>query len=132
MLKRVLLLLISISFLYSCETWRSECGGKIVVENFIPDTTLHLNGDYFRRDLFEPPVVLKQTENNNITFYGTSSEPTIVTAKGARDDKTGKITILEVIPQRVGTSTVTIMASDNCSDPGPYSPFKVTVIDSTQ
>jgi hypothetical protein len=132
MLKRIFILLISISFLYSCETWRSECGGEIVVVNSIPDTTLYLNGESFRRDLFEYPVVLKQTEDKYISFYGTSSEPTLVSAKGAVDDETGDITILEVTPQRVGTSTVTIMASDNCSDPGPYSPFEVTVIDSTQ
>jgi len=124
------LVLSSLIFLVGCETWRSECGGEILVENPIPDTTLHVGGESFFRDLFEPPVVFRQTEGKIITFVATSTDGGIIVSANGRRNSEGRITILEVIPRSEGETDVIIMAEDGCGE--KETSFNVTVLDTTQ
>lgn len=130
MTEKFILLLISLTLITSCETWRSECGGQIVVENPIPGTTLYVNGGPFFRDLFAEPVVLQQTEGQIIVILVLAEEGTIVSGNRARSSVTGRLNAVEVIPHKAGTTEVKIWAEDKCSQ--IETTFNVTVLDTTQ
>lgn len=124
-LSAILLLLV----LSSCETWRSECEGEIVIENTIPDTTLYVGGEPFERDLFEPPVVLKHTDNQLISIIVTTDDGTIVSAGRKLNPETQRASIVKVIPLKEGETEVSIISDTDCE----YfeMKFTVTVIDTT-
>lgn len=123
-----LLLLVTLN---SCETWRQECTGEIIVENEIPDITLYVGGEPFTRDIFESPIVLSHTENRAIHITVSSKDGgIIVDANGRINHAKQEITIVEVIPKKAGNATVTITAEDGC-DYNIQTSFNVTVVDTT-
>lgn len=113
----------------SCETWRSDCEGKIEVVNPIPDTTLYVGGESFKRDLFAPPVVLRHTDNQLISIIVTPDDGTIVSAGRKLNTETQRASIVEVIPLKEGETEVSIISDTDCE----YfeMKFTVTVIDTT-
>ena len=111
----------------SCETWRSQCGGEIIVENPIPDTTLYVDAEPFFRDLFAPPVVLNQTNNKIVVTTLLVDDLSIVNASIERSATTGRLNAIKIEPLKEGKTTVQILADDGCEQ--IETSFKVTVLD---
>ena len=114
----------------SCETWRSDCEGKIEVVNPIPDTTLYVGEEPFERDLFETPVVLRHTGDRQIFINVLSSNGTVVKGTSARSSTTGRLNAIEITPLKAGDSKITIVAEDGCEYYIKTS-FNVSVVDTT-
>lgn len=123
----VLSLFFGACFLVSCETWRDICTGEIVIENPIPDTTLYIGGEPFRRDVFADPVVLRHTDNRIISILVLADDPTIVQAGRKINSETQRASVIEAIPKKAGETIVTITAGDDCET--IQISFNVAVID---
>lgn len=125
-----LLLLPFIAILSSCND-RAICDGTIVVENEIPDITLYLNGDPFRRDIYEEPPVFRHTLGKDISILVYPENESIVSANRILNDKSGELTVIEVVPKKLGTTLVTVTANDECILNETQTSFQVTVEDTT-
>ena len=112
MSKNIILLLIGFTLITSCETWRSECGGKIIVENSIPDTTLYLNGEPYRRDLFELPVVFRPTGKKDMAIKDVIANINIVQIDLKENTGTGDFDIVEISAKTEGDTSVNILVTD--------------------
>lgn len=128
----VLLISTSLIFFTSCGNERVGCEGEIVVENPIPDTTLYVGGEDFMRDLGKPPVVFRQTENQDITIQDVKGDIDIVSIRLEESSSSGDLDVIKIHPKRVGQTEIEIIAIDNCPDGGTTTTFKVTVKDTTQ
>lgn len=131
MKKNFLLLLIAITFFANCETWRSQCNGEIIIENTIPDTTLYVNGEEYRRDISDSPRVFKHTENERIRIQVTAEDLDVVGA-GVGIDSDNENHIIKVVPRASGTSKITVIGMDDCEGRAVPTSFNVTVLDTTQ
>lgn len=121
---------VSISLVFStCETWRHECEGWIIVENPIPDTTLHVGGESFERDLLASPVVLNHTDDQEISIILLAEDGTIVDANRIVSQTTGKLNAIKITPLKVGETDIRLISDTDCQ----YfeMSFHVSVIDST-
>jgi len=118
-----------------CQTERSGCEGKIVVQNPIPDTTLYAGGDSLMIDLVGNPPVFVQTAHKGMSFTAqfTDLEGQLVVFPTMQSNpKTNQGSILKVVPYNVGKAIVYVTAKDGCIDYKEGLSFKVTVIDTTK
>ena len=109
----VLLMLIGLLYTNGCESWRSQCNGEIVVENTIPDTSLYLGGEEYHRDISEPPMVFKHTENERIRI-GVVADDLNVVGVGTGIDEDNNRHIIKVTPRNSGSTKITVIAMDDC------------------
>jgi len=102
-----------------------------LVEHPIPDTTIYLNGEPYRRDIFESPVVFKHTGDIPFSITVTSNDHgMIVEANNKINKETGKASIVEVIPKKEGNTAVNILVDDGCG--GLEYSFNVSVQDTSK
>ena len=128
-------LLVSFGLFSECQTERSGCEGKIVVQNPIPDTTLYAHGDSLMIDLVGNPPVFVQTANKQMVFDAGSTDlegQLVVFPTMQSNPKTNQGSILKVVPYNVGKAIVYVTAKDGCIDYKEGLSFKVTVIDTTK
>ena len=118
-----------------CQTERSGCEGKIVVQNPIPDTTLYAGGDSLMIDLVGNPPVFVQTAHKGMSFTAqfTDLEGQLVVFPTIKlNPNTGDVSLLSVVPYNAGKAIVTVRAEDGCVDYWEGLSFNVTVIDTTK
>lgn len=128
-LKITVIALIGYNFT-SCETWREDCIGEIIVENEIPDTTLYVGGEPFTRDISEPPVVFSHTEKE-ITSIEVSADNLYAVGTGANVNMNDKRYIIFVEARGEGESKIRVSARDGCHNYTVSTTFNVNVIDTT-
>lgn len=119
-------------FFFSCTVDTTPCEEEIIIENPIPDTTLVLGQEPFRRNVLEEPVVFRHSHNKRISIVVTSKHHgTIASGGGKRNDIDGSVTVVEVVPRRVGETQIHVTAIGGDCSPEVTNSFNVTVIDST-
>ena len=114
----------------SCGNERVGCNGRIIVENQIPDTTLYVGGEEYRRDISEPPKVFSHTESERIHIEVTAEDIDIVGAGTAIDENNNR-QIIKVRAKKSGSTMVEVIGQDDCPDGGTPTSFNVTVVDTT-
>lgn len=116
--------------LNSCEDRFANCGGAIVVENPIPDTTLYVGGEPFKRDISDPPVVFRHTEDEISVIIVVAVDNGIAGA-GTHLNQGGKAYVVYVEARKKGNTEIRVTAEDECPDYRVTTTFNVTVIDTT-
>lgn len=117
--------------LNSCEDRFASCGGSIVVENPIPDTTLYVGREPFTRDISDPPVVFRHTEREISVINVTAVDNDIALA-GDHVNDNGRAYIIYVKALKAGKTEIRVAAKDGCPDYQVTTTFDVTVIDTTK
>jgi|AntRauTorcE11897_2_1112592.scaffolds.fasta_scaffold00199_9 hypothetical protein len=118
-------------FSFSCTSDTTPCEEEIIIENPIPDTTLVIGQEPFRRDVVEEPVVFRHSEQKQIIVQVTSEQHGVIASSGGkRNDTNGSVTVVEVVPRRVGETQIHVTAIGGDCSPELTNSFNVTVIDS--
>lgn len=118
--------------LSSCETWREECTGEIIVENEIPDTTLYIGGEPFIRDISEPPKVFGHTDGKKeITLKNVMADDNDIALAGTRINEDGKRNIIYIEARNAGNTQIRVTAEYECFDYIKSTYFNITVLDTT-
>ncbi|MDZ7659478.1 hypothetical protein [Fodinibius sp.] len=110
-MKKLLTLLTIITIVFSGCTLQEECEGNIVVENPLPDITIHLEDGEHTIDLSNPPV-FEHTANKSLGYFTQIIEGVDYIDSNIREE--GDSFILVLTPREQGIGRIQVEAGDGC------------------